>query len=174
MVALLFSMAQVVSAENSISEDGISEDSTREKIKGLDEQVQDIKTDVLAISTELLQLEEKLLYPSNTHVSLFLSTAEQKKVRLDSVDISIDGQPVTHHVYTHKELAALQSGGVQRIYTGNIGSGEHELEVVLSGRTSSDEVYRNTARHQFTKEVGPSLVDIKLFGSNNSVNFEDR
>ena len=38
---------------------------SREQIKGLDEQVQEIKKDVLAISAELQLLEEKLLYPSD-------------------------------------------------------------------------------------------------------------
>ena len=33
---------------------------TREQIKGLDEQVQEIKSDVLSIATQLHQLEEKL------------------------------------------------------------------------------------------------------------------
>ena len=43
---------------------GVAEEVSREQIKGLDEQVQDIKKDVLAISAELTQLEEKLIYPS--------------------------------------------------------------------------------------------------------------
>jgi hypothetical protein len=47
----------------------MAEGVSSEQIKGLDEQVQDIKKDVLGISTELTQLEEKLIYPSNTQVS---------------------------------------------------------------------------------------------------------
>ena len=34
---------------------------SREQIKGLDEQVQEIKSDVLAIAAQLNQLEEKLI-----------------------------------------------------------------------------------------------------------------
>ena len=37
--------------------------SYREQMKGLDEQVQEIKSDVLSIAAELSRLEEKLLYP---------------------------------------------------------------------------------------------------------------
>ena len=43
-----------------------AQDVSREQIKGLDEQVQEIKADALAIAAELNQLEEKLLYPSDT------------------------------------------------------------------------------------------------------------
>ena len=42
---------------------------SRDQIKGLDEQVQDIKKDVLNLNSELARLEEKLLFPSNTQVS---------------------------------------------------------------------------------------------------------
>ena len=40
-----------------------AQEAPKEQIKGLDEQVQEIKTDVLSIAAELNQLEEKLLYP---------------------------------------------------------------------------------------------------------------
>ena len=153
---------------------GAAESVSREKIKGLDEQVQDIKTDVLAISSELLQLEEKLIYPSNTQVSVFVSVTPGKDIRLDYMDIAINGETVTHHVYTHKELEALKNGGVQRIYTGNVRSGEHRLDVTLSGKTSGDDEYRESASYTFTKEKGPSLVEVSLFGDNNTINFTDR
>jgi len=111
---------------------------SREQIKGLDEQVQEIKGDVLSIAAELNQLEEKLLYPSNTQVAVFVSLAGEETFRLDSVEIELDGKPVSHHLYTFKELEALQKGGVQRIYTGNIRSGEHDLKVfVISGPAST-------------------------------------
>ena len=51
-------------------------DSYREQMKGLDEQVQEIKSDVLSIDAELSRLEERLLYPSNTHFALFVGVAK--------------------------------------------------------------------------------------------------
>lgn len=159
-LAMMLLLAQLATAA-----DGVS----RDKIKGLDEQVQDIKQDVLAISTELLQLEEKLIYPSNTQVSVFVSMAGDQGARVDSVDIRVDGEDVMHHVYTHKELEALQSGGVQRIYTGNVRAGQHKLEVTVSGQD-----FEETASHTFSKEQGPRLVEITLFESGKTINFKDR
>ncbi|MEJ2699436.1 MAG: hypothetical protein P8Z70_07230 [Desulfuromonadales bacterium] len=52
-----------------------AEEVSKDQMKGLDEQVQDIKTDVLGIAVELNQLEEKLLYPSNTTESWSLLTS---------------------------------------------------------------------------------------------------
>src|SRR5687767_9298742 len=95
----------------------VAQQVSKEQIKGLDEQVQDIKKDALAISSELTQLEEKLLYPSNTQFSLFVSLKGNGKLRLDAMRLKIDGKDAAHHIYTFKELEALQSGGVQRIHT---------------------------------------------------------
>lgn len=149
---------------------------SREQIKGIDEQVQDIKKDVLGISSELSQLEEKLLYPSNTQVSLFVAVAQGEKFRLDAIEIKIDGKEAARHLYTFKELEALQSGGVQRVYTGNVRSGEHALEVTLIGKSSGNNDYRESASYRFTKEEGPRLVEITLAGpgaGSNNINFKD-
>jgi predicted nucleic acid-binding Zn-ribbon protein len=43
---------------------GWADSKDQQQMKGLDEQVQEIKSDVLDISQELSRLEEKLLYPS--------------------------------------------------------------------------------------------------------------
>lgn len=139
----------------------MAEEVTREQIKGLDEQVQDIKKDVLGISTELTQLEEKLIYPSNTQVSIFVSLAKGAKFQLYSMNIKIDGKYASHHIYTFKELEALQSGGVQRLYTGNVRTGDHILDVSLMGKSGGSD-YPQNASHVFTKSVEPKLLEITL------------
>ncbi len=138
------------------------QDVSKEQIKGLDEQVQDIKTDVLAIAAELNQLEEKLLYPSNTQVAVFVSLAGGETFRLDSVEIQLDGKPVAHHLYTFKELEALRKGGVQRIYTGNVRSGEHDLQVRLLGKAEAGADFEKSGRFKIAKDVGPKIVEISL------------
>lgn len=152
-------------------------DTSREAVKGLDEQVQEIKQDVLAISTELLQLEEKLIHPSSTQVSLFLDMEPVKTFRLDAVEVRLDGQPAIHHIYTHKELEALRAGGVQRLFTGNVRTGEHTLDLTLVGKTDGNDDYRETASWRFTKEEGPRLVEVTLAGpaaGAQSVRFQNR
>jgi hypothetical protein len=139
---------------------------TKEQIKGLDEQIQEIKTDVLGIAAELNRLEEKLLYPSDTQVAVFVSLANAEKFRLDSVEIQLGGKPVAHHLYTFKELEALEKGGVQRIYTGNIMTGEHDLQVTLLGKTAGGTDFRKTESFNVTKNVGPKIVEFTLASQN--------
>lgn len=147
----------------------LSEALSREQIKGLDEQVQDIKKDVLAISAELSLLEEKLLFPSNTQVSLFVSVAKNSQFIPDAVQIKIDDKSIAHHIYNFKELGALQNGGVQRIYTGNLKSGEHKLELSVVGRQNNGESQVEKGTFSISKKVGAKLVEIHLGSTETSL-----
>lgn len=131
-------------------------------MKSLDEQVQEIKTDVLSIAAELANLEERLLYPSNSQIAVFLSFEDDHEISLDSARISIDGELVAHHIYSFKELQALQKGGVQRIYTGNVRTGEHRLEVSVQGQRASGKNFDVVEAVAFAKAVDPKLLGIKL------------
>jgi archaellum component FlaG (FlaF/FlaG flagellin family) len=142
-----------------------AEASYREQMKGLDEQVQEVKSDVLSIAAELSRLEERLLYPSGTHLAVFVALTPRDTLRLDAVQIQIDGQPVAHSIYSFKELEALQKGGVQRIYTGNVASGEHQIEVTVAGKLDTGKDYSRTERFAFSKGVEPKLLGVTLGSS---------
>jgi hypothetical protein len=134
------------------------------EMRSLDEQVQEIKTDVLGIAAELNRLEEKLLYPSNTQLAIFVSIAEGETFRLDSMQINIDGQLATHYLYGFKELDALQNGGVQRVYTGNVPTGGHEIEISVNGKTPGGDDFVGTETFAFDKGIEPKLLGIELSG----------
>ena len=138
------------------------EEISKEQIKGLDEQVQEVKSDVLSIAAELNKLEEKLLYPSTTQAAVFVSLAGGETFRLDSVEIQLDGKPVARHLYSFKELEALQKGAVQRIYTGNVRSGEHDLRVFVAGKTGGGADFQKAESFKVNKDVGPKIVELSL------------
>lgn len=149
---------------------GWAQDSDRQQMKGLDEQVQEIKSDVLGIAAELSQLEEKLLYPSGTQVAVFVALAQGDPIRLDAVRLHVDGQLVAHYIYSFKELEALRKGGVQRIYVGNLPTGDHQLEVVVDGKLQGGADYSRTGQFTFTKGVEPKLVGLTLAGPDSGHN----
>lgn len=136
----------------------------QQQMRGLDEQVQEIKSDVLGISAELSRLEEKLLYPSGTQVAIFVALAEGDAMRLDAVRLQIDGQLVAHYIYSAKELDALRNGGVQRVYVGNVATGDHQLEVLVDGKQEGGADFSHTERFTFRKEINPKLVGLTLAG----------
>ena len=141
-----------------------ADDMDREQMKGLDEQVQDIKTDVLGIAAELNLLEEKLLYPSGTQLAVFVALAQGDSVRLDAVQVRIDGELVAHYIYSFKELDALKHGGVQRIYAGNVTTGEHKIDVSVTGKLQGGADYNQAGSFAFQKGVEPKLVGLTLAG----------
>src|SRR5262245_53218436 len=148
------------------SQEEISSD--QREMRGLDEQIQDIKSDSLRMAAELSQLEEKLLYPSGTQVAIFVELAKGDTMRLDAVRLQIDGQLVAHYIYSAKELQALRKGGVQRIYVGNVATGDHKLEVFVDGKLAGGADFSRTGQFTFRKEVKPKLVGLTLAGPRSS------
>lgn len=140
----------------------VAEEITTEQIKGLDEQVQEIKEDVIGIAADLSRLEEKLLYPSDTQVSFFVSIADEDNTTVDAIQLILDDKVIAKHLYTFRELEALRKGGVQRIYTGNIRTGIHELVVTVKGKSSSGGRFNKTAKYKVNKKVRPKIVEVRL------------
>jgi hypothetical protein len=134
--------------------DAQAQQNNQQQLRGLDEQVQEIKSDVLSIAEELSRLEEKLLYPSGTQVAIFVALAQGDQLRLDAVRLQIDGQLVAHHIYSAKELEALRKGGVQRIHVGNVSTGDHQLEVLVDGKLADGADFSRTGRFTVRKGNG--------------------
>ena len=133
-------------------------------MRSLDGQVQEIKSDVLNIASELSNLEERLLYPTNTQLALFVAIAEKEEFRLDSVQVEINGELATHHIYSFQELEALQKGGVQRIYTGNVVTGDHQLKITMLGKLENGKDFSASDTFSFAKGVKPKALGITLAG----------
>ncbi len=134
------------------------------EMRSLDGQVQEIKSDVLNIASELSILEERLLYPSNTQIAVFVSIGKDEDFRLDAIELEINGELATHHIYSFNELEALQKGGVQRIYTGNIPTGDHQLNVTMMGKLKSGEDFTESGSFMFAKGIKPKALGVTLAG----------
>ena len=135
-----------------------SDDST----KGLDEKVQDLKKQVVDLNRDLFVLEEELLFPANTQVAVFVSMDVGEFFALDSVVLKVDNREVSNYLYTPREAAALVKGGVQRLYVGNLKTGQHELVALFSGKGPNERDYRRGASLKFEKGVGAKYLELKI------------
>jgi len=90
-------------------------------------EVEQLKQEVIEINKELGVLEEQLLFPANTQVSVFLSMNVGEFFQLDAVSLKINDKQVANYLYTEKQVDALMRGGIQRLHVGNVGKGKHEL-----------------------------------------------
>ena len=129
---------------------------------GVTDEAQDLKKQVLELNRDLFLLEEELLFPSNTQVSIFLSMDVGEFFQLDSVTLKIDGKEVANYLYTERELEALVRGGVQRLHIDNLRSGEHELVAFFTGKGPHDRDYRRGATTVINKGLGPKYVELKI------------
>jgi hypothetical protein len=137
-------------------------DKTASSQRALDNQIQDLKQQVLELNRDLFMLEEDLLFPANTQFSVFLSMDAGQLFDLDSVQLKIDDKVVANHLYTEREINALRRGGVQRLYIGNIASGKHELVAFFTGQGPSKRDYRRGTTVTIEKTTDPQYVELKI------------
>ena len=128
----------------------------------LDGRVQDVKSDVIKLNRDLLVLEEELLFPANTQVALFVSMDVGKMFELDSVQIKLDDKVVAAYLYTPLEVAALHRGGVQRVWLGNLKTGEHELVAYFTGKGPHERDYKRGATVKFDKGTDPKYIELQI------------
>lgn len=133
-------------------------DSTR----GLDEDIQNLKKQVVDLNKDLFVLEEELLFPANTQVAVFVSMDVGDFFALDSVDLKVDNREVSNYLYTPREAAALVKGGVQRLYVGNLKAGSHELVALFTGKGPNQRDYRRAASIKFEKGLGAKYLELKI------------
>jgi len=128
----------------------------------LDDRIQDLKRDVIDLNRDLLVLEEELLFPASTQVAVFVSMDVGKLFALDSVQVQIDDQPATRYLYTEREVAALHRGGVQRLYLGNLKTGEHTITAYFTGQGPHERDYKRGATLTFDKAEGAKLIELRI------------
>ena len=140
----------------------VDEALSRNEFRSLDENVQDLKKEVLDLNRDLFLLEEELLFPANSQVAFFISMDVGEYFDLDSVSLKIDGKEVSNYLYTNREVKALLRGGVHRVHMGNLKVGQHELVAVFTGEGPHIRDYRRGATLNFEKGIGAKYVELKI------------
>ena len=132
------------------------------QVASIDTEVQNLKSAVLDLNRDLFMLEEELLYPANTQVAVFVSMDVGEFFALDSVQLKFDGKPVSSYLYSEREVEALHRGGVQRLYLGNVKTGDHEIVAIFTGRGPHGRDYRRGATLNFEKQIGAKFVELQI------------
>jgi len=132
------------------------------EFRGLDQDVQALKQEVLDLNRDLFLLEEELLFPANSQVAFFISLDVGEYFDLDAVNLKIDGKDVSNYLYTRREVEALHRGGVHRLHMENLKVGEHELIAVFTGKGPNVRDYRRGATLNFAKGIGAKYVELEI------------
>ena len=161
-VATLLAGISLIWVNSALAQEMVAANTDQAETAALDQQVQDLKDEVLDLNRELFLLEEELLFPANTQVAVFVSLDVGEFFALDSVQLKIDGKSVSNYLYTDREVEALHRGGVQRLFLGNLKTGEHELVATFTGRGPHYRDYRRGAVLNFEKGIGAKFVELQI------------
>jgi hypothetical protein len=126
------------------------------------EDLEAVKRELMALKRDLVILEEDLLFPASSQVAVFLSMDVGEFFRLDAVTVELDGDQVTHYLYTERQVDALLRGGVQRLFLGNVQQGKHRLTAFFTGRGPSERDYRRAATVEFEKTFEPAFIELAI------------
>ena len=81
-----------------------------------------------------------------------------------SIKLEINNQLVASELYTDKQTKALFRGGVQRLYVGNLKTGEHEISAFFTGRGPQKD-YKRGAKLVITKAQEPVVLELRIVDS---------
>lgn len=128
----------------------------------LDKEMEDVKTALVELKRDLVILEEDLLFPASSQVSVFLSMDVGEFFQLDAVTLKLNGKEVTHHLYTDKQVDALYRGGVQKLFVGNVKQGENRVTAFFTGRGPQGRDYRRATTVEFDKGFEPTFIQLAI------------
>lgn len=140
-----------------------------EQATTLSGEVEALKKASLELNRDLLILEEELLFPANTQIAVFLSVDVGQYFRLDSVKLKVDSKVVASHLYTDRQNHALTRGGIQRLYVGNVKSGEHELTAIFTGMGPDNREYKRGATMTIDKDDDAKMIEIRVYDANSNM-----
>ncbi|MCC2638296.1 MAG: hypothetical protein K0Q68_2015 [Moraxellaceae bacterium] len=121
--------------------------------------LQGLKGELLNLNRDIAQLEKELLFPS-TEAAVVVTLEPGSALKVIDVKLLINEKDAGYHLYTDAELVALAKGGMQRIYTGNLGSGQHTLKAVINLRGAKGEEQR-VATFSFSKGAQRKVIELK-------------
>lgn len=122
--------------------------------------LQGMKGELLNLNRDISQLENELLFPS-TETAVVVSVEAGAAVKLVDVNLLLDDKNIGYHYYSDQEFAALAKGGMQRIFTGNITSGQHTLKATVTGYDPGGKDFQRTATYTFTKGAQRKVIELK-------------
>lgn len=161
LTALLLSLCAVMVFSQTVHGADKKSDDT---IVPLHDQVQSLKKTVLELNRDLYLLEEELLFPSSTQLTVFVSTETANLFELDSVSLELDGKEVANYLYTEKQSSALKKGGIHRLFVGHLKTGTHQLVATFRGAGPKQRDYRRIAEHTFDKDTEAKFIEVSIVG----------
>jgi hypothetical protein len=139
-------------------------------LKQVSKSIQELKQNVITLNKDLRLMEEKLLFPSSTKYTIFVSVSSGTFFTLESIKLKLDGKLVSTQLYSEKQRQAMLRGGVHKLYVTNLNEGDHTATLFFTGVGSGDRDYKRASTIEFKK--GPAGEYLEVAISDDSVTQE--
>ncbi|NRA60534.1 MAG: hypothetical protein HRU25_06420 [Psychrobium sp.] len=136
-----------------------------ENLSPINKEIQTLREQVISLNRDLQILEQKLVYPSETKVAVYVSMTIGDYFELDAIELKIDGVTQTSFLYTDKQNQALRQGGIQRLFVGNIKRGMHDVTAVIRGKGVDNSEYIRAISGRFGKMKNALTLELKILDS---------
>lgn len=133
-----------------------------ETLKSISKGVQELKDDVVSLNKGLRMMEEKLLFPSSTKYSVFVSMSSGLFFTLESVKLKLDGKLVATHMYSEKQRSALARGGIHKLYITNLNQGKHTATAFFTGLGPNGRSYKLAKTLDFEKSDAGEYLELAI------------
>ncbi len=143
---------------------------TDTEIKKASKNIQELKRQVIDLNKDLRLMEEKLLFPSSTKYSVFISLSSGQFFTLEGIKLKLDDKFVASNIYSEKQRQALIRGGIQKFYITNLNEGKHSATLFFTGVGPSGRDYKRASTIEFEK--GPAGEYLEVAISDDSVTQE--
>jgi hypothetical protein len=163
---LLLNTLNVIASDQSI--DFSQQDNQRsaqhalDDVKRLSKEIQGLKKSVVDLNKDLQLMEEELLFPSSTQLSIFVSLDIGQFFTLESIKIKLNDKQVASHLYSEKQRQALVRGGVQRLYLTNLNLGKHKIVAFFTGIGPNGRPYKRATEVEFQKRKGSQFLELAI------------
>lgn len=142
--------------------DGVASINPVADVNTLENEMQNLKDEIIELNKELVILEQDILTPVSSQTVLFLSIDKGHFFKLDGLKVQVDGKIVEHHLYTKQEIDALIKGAVQKVHTINLAPGNHEVVVFLSGFSIDGRDVKQAASYTFYKPNSKKYIELAI------------
>lgn len=130
--------------------------------KKLDEKVQTIKKNIIKLGHDFNLLEEGLSSITGKDLTIYVALELEDEFGLQAIELTLNGKFASRYEFTQSVLDGLLAGGVKRIYSAKLPSGDYSLEATLVGKIGKRHNYSNRVTLNFEKNKNPKTIELKI------------
>lgn len=130
--------------------------------EAIEKEVNQLYSEAADLERDIGLLEKDLLFPPLTRVEVFLSIDATLNFTLKNVVLSLDGDEKSFHIYTATDMTALQMGGLQQFWEGNVALGQHEVVVEFQGVNAKGKRVKQSVSQKFEKTRDGLAFEIQV------------